>query len=79
MESRNASTEDLDQQLVLIGEKLKELRIAKGYTSYEYFAFENNLNRSQYGTYERGRNMNLTTLVKILAIHGLTIKEFFEN
>lgn len=79
MKSNNDSIEDLDQQLVSVGEKLKELRIAKGYTSYEYFAFENNLNRSQYGTYERGRNMTLATLVKILAIHGLTLKEFFED
>jgi transcriptional regulator with XRE-family HTH domain len=65
--------EELDQ----IGSKLKALRIQKGYSNYEIFAFDNGLNRVNYGRYEKGNNMRLDTLIKILECHNLTLAEFF--
>ena len=62
-----------------LGERLKELRIKGGYTNYEYFAYENNLGRSQYGKYETGGNIQFNTLVKIIKIHGMTLKDFFSE
>jgi len=53
--------EDLDKsiesKIKAISNKLKELRISKGYTSYETFAFENELNRVQYWRIESGQNI----------------------
>ena len=40
--------------LLEIGEKLKKLRIKKGYTSYESFAIDNDLSRMQYWRIEKG-------------------------
>jgi transcriptional regulator with XRE-family HTH domain len=62
-----------------IGEKLKALRISKKYTSYENFALENNIDRKQYWRIENGHNLTLKSLIKILDIHKMTLKEFFSK
>ena len=49
-----------------ISRRLKEIRISKGFTNYEHLAYEVGISRSQYGRYENGGNMKLTTLLKIL-------------
>jgi transcriptional regulator with XRE-family HTH domain len=59
-----------------IGEKLRAIRIAKGYTSYENFALENDIDRKQYWRIENGQNLTLKSLIKILDIHGLSLKKF---
>ena len=60
---------------------MKELRIAKGYTSYEIFAFDHDLPRSQYGKYEKGtKDMRMSTLGKIvLQAHGMSLADFFSK
>lgn len=62
-----------------LGKRLKQLRIKKGYTNYEYFAFENNIGRAQYGSYENGSNIQFDTLIKIIKIHNMTLREFFSE
>jgi transcriptional regulator with XRE-family HTH domain len=70
-----------EQQRIIkkIGERLKALRVAKGHSSYEIFAFENNIDRSQYGKYERGADMRISSLVKILAALDISVEEFFSE
>ena len=63
----------------LIGEKLKELRIKAGYTSYEDFAMEFNLSRRHYWEVEKGRNINIKTLVNLLTIHRMSLHQFFRD
>lgn len=62
-----------------IGDKLRTIRIAKGYTSYENFALENDIDRKQYWRIENGQNLTLKSLIKILDIHGLSLKKFFTD
>ena len=62
-----------------IGERLKALRKAKGHTSSEKFAFDHDIDRSQYGKYERGQDMQITTLVKLLYHLEVPIDEFFSE
>jgi transcriptional regulator with XRE-family HTH domain len=62
-----------------LGNRLKEYRMKAGYTSYEYFAYENNISRTQYGKYEAGGNIQFNTLVKILLAFGVTMEEFFKG
>lgn len=63
-----------------IGERVKELRIKKGYTSYETFAFENDLPRVQYGRLERGAaNFKMASLLRVLDIHKVNLEDFFEG
>ena len=50
-----------------------------GYTNYEYFAYENNISRPQYGKYEAGANIQLNTLMKILKALNVSLEEFFKG
>jgi transcriptional regulator with XRE-family HTH domain len=70
---------DLDKTIIKIAEKIKSLRKEKGFTSYESFAFEHEINRVQYFRIEKGQNITLKTLIKVLQIHNLTLKEFFDD
>lgn len=66
--------------LLEIGEKLKKLRIKKGYTSYESFAIDNDLSRMQYWRIEKGlTNITIRSLMRILEIHKMSIEEFFSG
>lgn len=69
----------MDKRILAIADKLKKLRIDKGYTSYETFAFENDVNRVQYWRMEKGNNFTMNSLIKILDIHGITLEEFFKS
>ena len=59
---------DLDSKAELkkVGDRLRELRKAKGFSSYENFAFTHNLSRAQYGRYEKGQDLRLSSLLKVL-------------
>ena len=68
----------LESTLEKAGRKLTELRIHKGYKSHETFAFDFDLPRAQYWRLEKGKvNFTIKTLIKVLAIHKLTVEEFF--
>lgn len=60
-----------------LGERIKSLRLAKGYKNHEKFANDHGFARAQYNTYERGVGMNFSTIVKIAAAMGVSLKEFF--
>lgn len=63
-----------------IGLKLTELRKQKGYTSHEDFAHDHEIPRVQYWRLEKGQtNVTMKSLIKLLAIHKLTVEEFFGN
>lgn len=69
---------DYQNDLKLIGAKLIELRRSKGYTSHVMFADACKVSRIQYWRLESGKaNFTIKTLTQILAIHNLTIAEFF--
>ncbi len=60
-----------------LGNRLKQLRIQKGYSNYEYFAYEHNIGRTQYGKYETGGNIQFDTLIKIINALDISVKDFF--
>jgi transcriptional regulator with XRE-family HTH domain len=66
-------------ELEKIGNRIKSLRKQRGYRSYEIFAYEHNIHRSQWGKYEKGANLNFVTLVKVTALLGVSLKEFFSE
>lgn len=71
---------DEENLLLQIGNKLKELRIKSGYSSYENFAFDHDLPRMQYWRMERGKsNLTLRSLRKVLIIHKVNFSEFFND
>jgi transcriptional regulator with XRE-family HTH domain len=61
-----------------VGAKLVRLRKERGYTNSDDFAYDNGINRSQYGKYETGiPDIRLSTLIRITNAMGLTVEEFF--
>jgi len=71
--------EEEDIRMLKIANKIKELRIQKGYSSHENFAWDNNLNRVQYWRIEKGRNITMKTLLSILDIHKISLSDFFKD
>ena len=56
----------ITEQLEHFGKRLKKLRKEKGYTNYEQFAYEHRIGRAQYGRYEKGADIRLSSLLKLL-------------
>ncbi len=65
--------------IIALASRIKELRIAMGYTSYEYFAYEKGFSRSQYGRYEKGEDIRYSSLMKLISAFELTPNEFFDD
>ena len=68
-----------DARLNAIGAKIRDLRIRSGYTSAEIFAYEHELNRISYWRMEKGTNITMSSLFRILDIHQITLSEFFKD
>lgn len=71
--------QDKEQVLKTIGNKMKTLRKQKGYKNYEIFAYENGIPRAQYGRYERGSDLKLTNLLKVLDALDISLQDFFDK
>lgn len=76
---QNQEVTEIDSRVVKIANKLKTLRIQKGYTSHEAFAWDNGLNRVQYWRIEKGVNITIKTLLAILDIHKIDLQDFFRD
>jgi len=83
MDSRKENSKkvqlDPEDQLAKLGTRIKDLRIKAGYTSYEYFAYEHNIPRAQFGRYEQGKDLRFSSLVKVVSAFGMTMEEFFKE
>ena len=71
--------QEIDPRIMKMAAKLRKMRIEKGFSNYEYFAWDNEINRVQYWKVEKGTNMTMKTLLKILDIHGISLAEFFKD
>lgn len=76
---KDAQAKELDPRITAIAAKLEQVRIEKGYTSYENFAIEHGISRMQYWRMEKGSNFTFASLLKILDAHGMSMAEFFEE
>jgi transcriptional regulator with XRE-family HTH domain len=67
------------EELKKLANRIKSLRIKKGYSNYENFAFENDIARSQYGKYEKGEDLRYSSLMRVIKALGVSVKEFFSE
>ena len=70
---------DKAAEIKKLAKRIKSLRIQKGYSSYENFAFDNKIHRAQYGRYETGTDMQFTSLLRIAKAFDMTLEEFFSE
>lgn len=68
---------DPEDQLKRLGARIKQLRIKKGYSNYEHFAYDHDISRAQFGRYEQGQDLRFSTLVRLVKAFDMTMKEFF--
>lgn len=69
----------MDDRILQIAEKIKQLRIDAGYGSHEFFAWEKKIPRVQYWRMEKGTNFTITSLLRVLDAHNITLEEFFTH
>ena len=62
-----------------IADKIRKLRIENGYSSYENFAWDNNLPVRSYFRMESGTNFTIKNLFIILDIHKVSLHDFFSD
>jgi transcriptional regulator with XRE-family HTH domain len=62
-----------------IGDRIRELRKKAGYTSQETFAYDAEIPRALYGKYEKGSNITVASLHRILKYHNITFEQFFSK
>ena len=79
MKRKSSPKKKLSPRTILLAQRIKQLRIKQGYSSHETFANDKGLGRSQYGSYEKGRNINWETLLKIIDSLNTSVKEFFSE
>ena len=74
------STEEKNQRLIRIGEKIRQLRKANDdYKNYEVFAFSHKINKVTLQRIECGENYNMESLLKVLDALGIKLSEFFSD
>ncbi|OEK01159.1 hypothetical protein BFP97_06385 [Roseivirga sp. 4D4] len=66
-----------DKELKAIAARIRQLRIDAGFSSQDAFADTHGFQRKQIWRIEAGHNLNMTTLLRLAEIHGITIQEFF--
>ncbi|MGB8190323.1 MAG: helix-turn-helix transcriptional regulator [Chitinophagaceae bacterium] len=70
---------DVDVEIQKLGARIKHLRIKKGYTNMDFFAYDHGFNRSQYGKYEKGKDLQYSTLIKLLNAFNVSYEDFFSE
>jgi transcriptional regulator with XRE-family HTH domain len=70
---------DLDTELQKLGSRLKQLRMEKGYTNKDFFAYDHRIHPAQYSRYERGHDLQYSTLIKLLNAFEISVAQFFSE
>ena len=68
-----------NEDLLKLGNRIKQLRVERGYTSYENFAYEHDIPRAQYGRYENGEDLKYSSLLKVMKAFGISLQDFFSE
>jgi len=68
-----------EEDLKKLADRIRSLRIKKGYSNYENFAYEHDIARAQYGKYEKGEDLRYSSLLRVIRALGVSVKEFFSE
>ena len=67
----------INSKISQLGNRIKSLRLSKGFTNAEKFAYEHDISRSQYAQYENGKDLRFSSLLKLTQAFEITLEEFF--
>ena len=70
----------VQEELNKLAQRIKELRLKKGYQSYENFAYDHGIARAQFGRYESGKDdLRYSSLVKVIKALDISLRDFFSE
>jgi hypothetical protein len=78
MAKKISSEETIVQQMIAIGEKVRELRRQKN-QNYEAWSYLNDVNKVSLNRLERGKNVTTKMLLQILQKLGVSAMDFFKD
>jgi len=67
------------KEVLLLAKRIKQLRQAKGYSSQETFAYDNDYTLSYYSRLERGEDLRFTSLVRVAKALGVSLEDLFKD
>lgn len=71
---------EMDKFIQQVAKRMKALRIEKGFSNYENFAHRFDIPRAQYGRYEKGTDIRLSSLKRICKkAFNISLAEFFSE
>lgn len=73
------NSDHIDKQLKNLGERIRQIRKAKGFSNYEKFAYQHDFNRSSYGRFESGEDIRFSSLLRVLDAFDMSVEEFFSD
>jgi transcriptional regulator with XRE-family HTH domain len=76
---KTTDKKEIDKELEKLAGRIRELRIKKGYSSAEFFAYDHDISRAQYARYEKGEDLRYSSLFKVIKAFDLTFEEFFSE
>ncbi len=77
---KDKTSKGLNPDLIKLGKRMRALRIKNRYTSFETFAYDNELPRVLYGNYEKGvGNITYKNLMKVIQALDISVSEFFSE
>jgi transcriptional regulator with XRE-family HTH domain len=68
---------DKPKDIQYLGKRIRQLRIERGYSSQETFAYDNGYTLSYYSRLERGEDIRFSSLTKVCRALGVDLKTFF--
>jgi len=77
-ERKNPISDSDKTRLEQIGHRVIELRESTGLT-VEFFCGKNMIPRISYSALEKGKNFHMSTLLRVLEVHKITIEDFFKG
>lgn len=67
------------KEVLLLADRIKQLRKERGYSSQETFAYDNDYTLSYYSRLERGEDIRFTSLVKVCKALKVDLNTFFSK
>lgn len=77
--AKKAIDKKTDKHIQQLAARIRSIRKAQGYTNADFFAYENDITRSQYARYESGEDIRFSSLIKLIKAFKMTPADFFSK
>lgn len=72
-------SKEKSDEVIKLANRIKQLRVARGYSSQETFAYDNDYTLSYYSRLERGEDIRFSSLVRVCKALKVDLNTFFSE